>query len=142
VNDTGTPAENAPMTRANVAVVAGLYEAFERGDLQAIFESFHPEAVIYQSTRLPWGGHYQGHDGLADFLRKLTEAVQSKVRAERYIDDEEGHVVAVGYTSGKVLATGGEFELPGVQFWTVQDGKVTRFESYIDTAPMRAALGI
>ncbi len=61
---------------------------------------------------------------------------------ERYIDDEEGHVVAVGHTRGKVRGTGREFDVPETHVWTVEDGKITRYESYIDTPKMRAALNL
>ena len=48
----------------SVGVVKDVYEAFGRGDVPAIFGLFHPEAEVYQSSRLPWGGEYRGHEEL------------------------------------------------------------------------------
>jgi ketosteroid isomerase-like protein len=41
------------MTQDHVAVVRGIYEAFARGDVPGIFALFHPDAEVYQSSRLP-----------------------------------------------------------------------------------------
>lgn len=130
------------MPQGNVAVVRGVYDAFARGDAEAIFGLAHPEVEVFQSSRLPWGGQYRGHEGLGEFLTKLTGAVESEVEPERLIDDEEGHVVQTGRTRGRVRATGKPFDVPETHVWTVEDGKVVRFESYIDTPKMREALGL
>jgi len=45
-------------------------------------------------------------------------------------------------TRGRALATGKRFDVPETHVWTIRDGKVTRFESYIDTKMMREALGL
>lgn len=126
----------------SVGVIKDLYEAFGRGDVPAIFGLFHPEAEVYQSARLPWGGEFGGHEELGLFLSKLTGAVNSEVETGRFIDDEDGHVVQIGHTRGTVRETGARFEVPETHVWTVQDGKVKGFESYVDTAKMRAVLGL
>jgi uncharacterized protein len=130
-----------PTPGDDVAVVRSLYEAFGRGDVPAILGLCHQDVEIYQSSRLPWGGEYGGHEGLGAFLTRLTEAIESRVETGRFIDDEEGHIVQIGRTRGKVRATGRAFDVPETHVWTVRDGKVARFESYIDTALMRGALG-
>ncbi len=126
----------------NATIVQSVYDAFGRGDVEAVFGLVHPGIEIYQSGRLPWGGSYSGYEGFGEFLAKLTGAVESRVETERYIDDEEDHVVAVGRTRGRVLATGTRFDVPETHVWTIRDGKVMRFESYIDTKIMREALGL
>ncbi len=134
--------ERSAAPQQDVAVVQGVYDAFARGDMGAIFGVAHPEVEIYQSSRLPWGGRHKGHEGFMDFLTKLTGTVESEVETGRFIDDEEGHVVQIGRTRGTVRATSREFDVPETHVWTIQDGKVTRFESYIDTRKMREALGL
>jgi ketosteroid isomerase-like protein len=142
MSDQTAVAERADTVSANADIVRSVYDAFGRKDVPAIFELFHPDCEIYQSSRLPWGGRYAGHAGLGDFLGKLTGMIASRAETEQYVDDEEGHVAAVGYTRGHVVASGQPFEVPEVHVWTVVGGKVSRFESYIDTAKMRQALGL
>ncbi|HYH13408.1 MAG TPA: nuclear transport factor 2 family protein [Thermomicrobiales bacterium] len=126
----------------DVDVVRRVYEAFTSRDVPALFALFDEDGTIYQSSRVPWGGDFRGHEGMGEFLGKLTGAIQSQVETERYIADEDGHVIAIGHTRGHVIATGEPFDVPEVHLWTVENGKVTRFESYIDTGKMRAALGL
>lgn len=127
---------------SDVDVVRRVYEAFASKDVPALFALFDDGGTIYQSSRVPWGGTYQGHEGMGEFLGKLTGAIQSQVGTERYIADEDGHVIAIGHTRGQVIATGEPFDVPEVHLWTVANGRITRFESYIDTGMMRAALEI
>ena len=131
---------DAARRQDDVAVVQRIYEAFARRDLPAIVALFHQDCTIYQSIRLPWGGHYHGHQGLGEFLGKLTAVIESAVTTDRYIDDEDGHVVEIGRTRGRVLASGRPFDVAETHFWTVEDGRVKALAAYIDTAAMRAAL--
>jgi len=97
------------------------------------------EVEIMQSTELPWGGHYRGHEGVKNFLTKLTEHLDSQVQVERMIDAGD-KVAVVGRTVGKARKTKLEFDLPIVHIWTMCEGQVVRFEPYIDNATMLAAL--
>jgi hypothetical protein len=126
----------------DIALVKSVYEAFARADVPAILDLFAPECVIYQSSRVPWGGLFTGHAGVGVFLAKLTGTIRSKVTTERFIADEDNHVVAIGRTRGHVVATGREFDVPETHVWTLKSGKVVRFEAYIDTPLMRKALGL
>ena len=72
----------------------------------------------------------------------MTETIESRVDLDQFIDDEEGHVVAVGHTRGSVRATRREFEVPVVHVWTIREGKADKFEAYIDIFQMRVALGL
>lgn len=77
----------------SVGAVKDVYDAFGRGDVPAIFGLFHPEAEVYQSARLPWGGEFTGHKELGVFLSKLTGAIESEVETGRFIADADGRVV-------------------------------------------------
>src|SRR5262249_42869224 len=121
--------------------VQDIYDAYERRDLVSVFQLLSKDVEFLQSTELPWGGHYTGHDGARQFMAALREHVDSLVVLERLIDAGD-HVVAVGRTVGKACATKLEFDVPVVHVWTLQDGQVSRFEAYIDNATMLAALGM
>ena len=129
------------MSQENTTVVKGIYEALGRAEMQTVFDLFHPECEIHVPSRLPWGGRYEGHEGLDAFIGKLTRTVEGEAKIERYIDDEEGHVVAIGHARGRILATEREYKAPEAIVWTVESGKVVRLEAYVDVLPVREALG-
>lgn len=127
------------MSKENVTLVRNGYDAFRRGDIQAIFDALDPSVQFYQSEEIPWGGRYHGHKEVAVFFRKLTSTIESKVDPDQFVDSGD-HVCAVGYTRGRARATGKEFEVSAVHVWTLKNGKVVRFEAYIDNPRMLAAL--
>jgi ketosteroid isomerase-like protein len=128
------------MEQPEVAVVRAVYGAFASADVTAILELFSPDATVYQSPSLPWGGTHEGHDGLLHFLATLSTTIASTVETERLYADGDGHVVQVGTTRGEVRTTGARYAIPETHVWTVRDGRVTCFEVYLDTAAMLAAL--
>lgn len=120
-------------------VVANVYDAFARGDVQALSVLFDPRVQVRQSPLLPWGGVYQGYPGIMRFGAKLLEHVESRVDVDEYLEAGE-QVVVIGHTRGRVRATGKEFDIRVVQVWSLKDGRVVRFESYSDIAKMLEAL--
>jgi ketosteroid isomerase-like protein len=127
------------MSKEDVAFVKNAYDAFNRDDIQAVFGALDPAVQFYQSEEVPWGGRYQGHMEVGAFLQKLTSANESKFKADQSVDSGD-QVVALGYTRGIARAPGKEFEVPAVHVWTLKNGKVLRFDAYIDNPRMIAAV--
>ena len=126
----------------DVAVVREMYAAFERADLARTLELCAPDVTVRQSTAVPWGGTYHGRDGVAAFLVALATHLDSRPVHERLVTDGAGGVVQVGRTRGTVRATGAPFDVAEVHVWTLRDGRVTRFEAYLDAEPMLRALAV
>jgi ketosteroid isomerase-like protein len=120
--------------------IGELYRAQQKRDIRSILMLMSPNVEIIQSTELPWGGNYLGHDGVKKFLAALAEHIDSQVQIEHLIDAGE-KIAVVGRTIGKARETKLEFDLPIVHIWTFNEGQVIRFEPYIDNAAMLAALG-
>jgi ketosteroid isomerase-like protein len=124
---------------SNLDVVRGAYAAFERGDLTGVFATLDPDIEVYQSSKVPWGGTYRGHVEAQEFFMKLAATVDSKVGTERFLEAGD-QIVQIGHTRGQARATGKRFEVLEVHVWTMRDGKVLRFEAYVDHPAMLAAL--
>jgi ketosteroid isomerase-like protein len=73
------------------------------------------------------------------FAGKLLENLDSQVEMEEFVEAGE-RVVAIGHTRGRVRANQKEFDVRAVHVWMLKDGKVLRFEAYIDTPKMLEAL--
>ena len=124
----------------DLAVVREVYDAFARADVPRIMALFDESGTVVQSPALPWGGTHTGHEGLGSFLGTLTSHLDSHPGTERLFADAAGHVVQVGRTRGVVRSTGTPFDVPEVHVFTLAGGRVTRFEAYLDTGAMLAAL--
>ena len=123
----------------NVATIRRLYDALSARDASVIQELFAPDATIWQSPELPWGGEYEGHDGVFTFFLSLVEHIESQVTTEALFAAGD-HVVQTGRTRGTVRANGAPFDIPEVHVWELRDGRIVRYQSYIDTPAMLAAL--
>lgn len=130
-----TPPGNQPCP---IDVVRAVYRAYAGRDLAAIQALYHPDCEIYQSDLLPWGGEYLGYSGLQQFFARLTGTISTEIVDEQLFEAGD-RVVSIGRTRGKALATGQHFELPAVHIYTVSNGKILRYEAYVDTPAMLSA---
>lgn len=124
---------------SDIEVVERWYEALGARDLAAIAELLHPEAVVTQDERLPWGGRWVGHDGFLQFGAALTGSIASAVTIDA-IFEADGDIVEIGRTRGTVVANGQAFDIPEVHRFTVRDGQIVAAHFAIDTPGMLAAL--
>jgi ketosteroid isomerase-like protein len=129
------------MSADNVAFVRRAYEAMRMRQLQTIVQLAASDLEIEQSSELPWGGRYHGLAGLRQFMVRLTHHVDSVMTPDEYIDAGD-QIVAVGRTRGTARETGASFEVAAVHVWTIRDGKLARFQAYIDHPAMNSALEI
>jgi ketosteroid isomerase-like protein len=53
-----------PVSQANVELVRGVYDAFARGDVDAVFAAMTPEIEWDESEGMPYGGVYHGRDAI------------------------------------------------------------------------------
>lgn len=128
------------MADTDLDTVAQLYRAFAARDFPVILSLFDSDIEISQSSQLPWGGVYRGHEAAVAFFTALLAHVDSEVVPERMFAAGD-EVIQVGRTRGKTVAAGIPFDVDEVHIWHLRDGRVVGFDAYIDTPAMLAALG-
>jgi ketosteroid isomerase-like protein len=127
---------------ANIELIRSLYDAFARNDQEFIAAAMDPEVEFHQTEQLPWGGLYKGFPhGVQPFFTKLKSQVDSHVEMERCWEAGDA-VVVVGRTRGQARASGKFFDLPAVVIWRIRNGRIVRFEPFIDTPAMLEALSV
>lgn len=121
----------------NVETAKESYEAFGRGDLQAL--KFTDDIVWVTSDALPLGGETRGRDAVLQNFSQIPKYwSEFSVTPERFID--AGDTVVVTGTQ-KATGKGGSFEAPFVHILEYRDGLASRGEFYADTAKGLKALG-
>jgi ketosteroid isomerase-like protein len=127
------------MAAENVEAVKGAYDAFGRGDLEALSELFADDAVWVTSDELPLGGTTSGREAIIGNFAQIPNYWSAfAVKPEEFLDAGD-YVVVRGTQSG--TGEGGSFEAPFAHLLKVSDGKLTRGEFYADSAKALAALG-
>jgi len=127
----------------NKAFVQSLYAAFGRGDIPFILA--HADASIDWHSNdsaavVPWGGARKGHADVQKFFDILAANLDFEVFEPRRFAADGGLVFVQGRTVAKVKSTGRRFDMEWVHLFTIEGGKVKRFEEFYDTAGIAPAL--
>ncbi len=127
---------------SNLALVRRSYEAFERGNLDAVVADMDEDIVWEQAQGLPHGGTYNG-------LGAVRRSVFDPLDAEWWDDfsaepsevvDAGEHVLVLGRYRGRAKATGRRLDVPFAHLWTLREGTAVRFRQFLDTAGWCQAL--
>jgi uncharacterized protein len=126
----------------SVAAAQRSYDAFARGDMDAVLGEMHDDIEWQQAQGLPHGGTYRGtvevRANVFDPLDRDWWAEFSAVPQE-FLDAGD-EVVVLGRYRGVAKGTGKALDVPFVHVWSFRDGKAWRFRQFLDTAGWVEAL--
>jgi ketosteroid isomerase-like protein len=131
------------MTMSNVDFVKGVYAAFGAGDVPKVLGSMHPQIQWTQTAgyRLGGGVHRSPQAVLENVFAKIPVGFESfSIDVERLID--AGNVVVMqGHYVAKSKATGKSERAAVAHVLEISDGKIVRFDQYVDSATINPVLG-
>jgi ketosteroid isomerase-like protein len=124
----------------NVQVVKDFLAAIGSGDKQRVMALVAEDVEwIVPGKDWPLAGTHRGHAGLADVLKKASEAIEMTYPKPPEFVAQGDRVLVVGVATGKIKATNKAFKDEWVFDITVRDGKLTRIQEYIDTQALARA---
>ncbi len=127
----------------NKALVQSLYAAFGRGDIPFILAHLD-ESIAWSSNdrsgSVPWGGARSGRNAVLGFFETLAASLEFETFDPRRFAADGELVFVQGRTVARVKATGRRFDMEWVHLFTIEGGKVKRFEEFYDTAGTMPAL--
>jgi hypothetical protein len=132
------------MSQENVAIIRGMYEGFGRGDIAAVLSSLSPDVEWREAENFIYADRspYIGPDAVLEgvFKRLATEWEGFAVEPAELLDAGET-VVAYGYYTGKYRKTGEAVRAQFAHLFTLENGKLVKFQQYTDTAQFARAVG-
>lgn len=123
-----------------IELVRALYVAYRNGDTEYGDKVFADDVEVLETEELPWGGRYRGKDEFATFSQRVQASLAEPTIEPGQFFEAGDTVVQIGRSKGIVKATGRAFDVAVVHLLTVHDDKIVRFDSYVDTRAIRAAL--
>ena len=128
---------------SNGRVAKAIYEAFERGDVPAVLAQLD-SAVEWRLAEghpfAPTGEAWVGHDAVERFLTWAgVEWDRFAVTLTALHDAGDTLVAEVRY-SGTFRPAGRQLDAQGCHIWSLHEGKVTRFQQYVDTGQLQAVM--
>jgi ketosteroid isomerase-like protein len=127
----------------NATIVAEMFDAFKKGDVETLVSHMHPDItwIISGIDPISYAGTYRGRENTATFFAKLAEAVTfTEFTPQRIVNAGGNTVVSIGHYAGTVNATGKEMKSDFVMIDEFDDdGLVIKFHDYVDTQAVAKA---
>jgi ketosteroid isomerase-like protein len=130
---------------AAVEAVQRAYDALNRRDLDAFFETADPDVVQDWSRAVgPERGVYRGREEVTRFLQSWWDAFdESVIVVDELIDAGGGQVVAVFHGLQRGRVSGAEVQGPGsVLVWSLRDDAIVSATLYQDRDQALAAVSL
>ncbi len=128
----------------NVETVKALYEAFGRGDVEAILErltddvDWSTDAAIESA---PWYGAKHDKAGVRSFFEGIGQTGPvTEFTPVSFASNDDGDVLVFLRYAFTVTATGEDVAMNLHHYWKFRDGKVYFLRASEDTAQVAAAL--
>ena len=130
------------MTMNNVDLVKSSYAAFAVGDVPTVLGAMHPAIQWTETAGFKYGGIYRSPEAVLQnvFARIQGDFESFSIDVERLID--AGNVVVMqGHYVGKGKATGKSVRAAVAHILEIVDGKIVRFDQYVDSATINPIIG-
>ncbi len=141
--------QQAPETGAagladeNAALAEEAYAAFAAGDMDALFATFAEDILWYEAENHPYaaGNPYVGAEAIAAGVFSHIGTDWNSFAVEIDAIHASGDTV---FATGRYVGEYGDgtpFDAQVAHVWTVENGKLARFQQYTDTFQWRAVAG-
>jgi uncharacterized protein len=123
-------------TSAALDVVKQAYEAYGRRDLPAILDLVAEKTdwKFVGPASLAYAGLRVNRKEVAEFFEALGQADETAVFEPREFIEAGEHITVLGWSKVTARDTQKTFESEWVHVSTVQDGKITRWRGFANTA--------
>jgi ketosteroid isomerase-like protein len=128
----------------NIQTTKGMYEAFGRGDVEAVLErvtddvDWSTDAAIESA---PWYGPKHGKEGVRSFFEAIGKTGPvTQFTPLSFASNDDGDVMVLIRYAFTVTATGKDVAMNMHHYFKFRDGKVCFVRSSEDTAQVAAAL--
>ena len=137
------------MTRTvtdNATIIRDAYDAFARGDVPAVLAVFDEQIEWHEAEGNPWhpGRPFIGPQQVVDgVFARIPESYEGfTIQVDRLLADGDTVVMQGRYRATRGRSTGRPLDAEVAHVWDLRDGKVVRFQQYVDTRQLARVLGI
>jgi ketosteroid isomerase-like protein len=125
----------------NVKIAKQAYENYRAGNIPSLLKlvSDNVEWVLPEVPGVAVSGTRQGRDGVTDFFRTLEESQEVISFEPQQFIAQGDKVVVLGRYSFRVKGTRQQFDSDWAHLFTIQNGQITRFQEFTDTAAVAVA---
>jgi ketosteroid isomerase-like protein len=133
------------MTVADVELVREAWDAWARGDMDALIDSYFDPEIVYDLTHFrEWPDRtYRGHAGVRRGLSEWRDVWDSlEVGVDEILAAPDGRVVVLTWQRGRGRQSGLPMSFEWALIATVRDGRIVRADAYDDRSTALEAAGL
>lgn len=126
----------------NAEFVKGVYTAFGAGDVPKVLGWMHPQITWTETAGYKYGGVFRSPQAVLEnvFSKMPADFESFSIDIERLID--AGNVIVMqGHYVAKGKATGKSVRAAVTHVLEIADGKIVRFDQYVDSATINPIMG-
>jgi ketosteroid isomerase-like protein len=129
------------MSEENVEIVRRIYDVVNASGLGAVGDFLHADVELVPPPLE--GATVRGREQVREMARQWMETfAEFRVEPERYLDAGAENVVVYVRDSGRVRGTNTEIDAHLIHVWTLNDGKVVRWQVFTDEGSALEAAGL
>ncbi len=129
------------MSQDNVGVVQALFEAWNRADMDALRELWHPDVIVHPAEGWPEPGPFVGREAVLLSFEQLREAwAADTLEPVSDLIDVADRVVVRTVWQGE--GHGPDMKMEVTQVFTICTAQVVAMDSFWDHAEALAAVGL
>ncbi len=121
------------MPKDNRQIVVDTYEAWNRGDIDAMASRYHPSIVLHDDPNMP---DVESHRGIRAVVRRVREIMdalgESTYDLEEVVEGPGGRVASVARLHGPGRAGAPPFDSRTGQIAVLRDGMIVSIQVYLD----------
>jgi uncharacterized protein len=129
------------MSSENKQFIRRMYDAYSKGDIDAVLANMTDDFTWYAPGAAPFAGQRRGREEMRAFFAESLRWVQMD---QFDVDDvlaDGDKVVVLGRQRGTVRETGRHFETRWAHVYTLRGGKAATGEVFTDTHAVASAFG-
>ena len=130
------------MSEENLEVVRAVFDAFSRGDTQALLELFDPSLVFTPLPDAPDVQSFHGHDGLLQGMAQTTDIWDDFSAELREMRDFDDHVLASLRWWGRGPSSGIQMEVDICALVAFRGDKIVRWQFFDSEQQALEAAGL
>jgi ketosteroid isomerase-like protein len=127
--------------KENSALVQQGYKLLSQGDIPGVLKLMSPNVTweLVKVENVPFTGKFQGVEGVGRFFSALAGAIDILSFEPREFIAQGNKVIVLGENRFRVKEQKEEFDSKWVDVLTVENGKITSYEQFGDTAQLERA---
>jgi len=131
------------MAQGNVELAKRVIDAFNRRDVDAIFECVNRDVEWFPAMSVTFGGGLRGREGIESYVREVGDTWEEyRVVVQDFRDLADERVLALSRIEGRGAGSGGLVDAQMGQVFDFRDGRIARVRTYLDHGKALEAVGL